>query len=261
MMIAMTRDVPRTIANGEVTHLERVPLDYERAREEHEQYRALLRELGCEVISLAADDAHPDCVFIEDTAIVLDDVAVITRPGAESRRGEVDVVANELVRFRPLARIEAPATIDGGDVLVLDDRIYVGLSSRTNEAALVQLQRATQREVIGVSMSGALHLKTAITRVSHDAFLVNREWVDVAPFAKWKLIEVDRDEPFGANAVLIGDVVIYPRALTKTRAKLEAHSLDVRTVNAGELAKVEGGVTCCSLLFERTVIKTPLITS
>jgi dimethylargininase len=247
-MIAITRDVSPSVEHGLVTHVERVPLDYERAVEQHEAYRALLRELGCEVIALPGDAAFPDCVFVEDTAIVLDELAVITRPGAESRRGEVDVVAETLARFRPLVRIEAPATIDGGDVLVLDRRIFVGLSSRTNEEALAQLARLTGREVIGVQTHGALHLKTAIARVSSDALLVNRDWVDVAPFAGWTLIDADPSEPFGANAVLLGDVVIYPTAFPRTRARLEAHGIEVRTVDADELAKVEGGVTCCSLL-------------
>ena len=207
-MIAMTRDVSPSLTDAEVTHMERTPISYERAVAQHEAYRALLASLGCEVISLPGDPAHPDCVFIEDTAIVLDDVAVITRPGAESRRAETTVVAEALANHRPLVRIEAPATIDGGDVLVAGQRVYVGLSSRTNEAALDQLARLTGREVIGVRVDGALHLKTAITRVSDDTLLVNPKWVDPAAFAGWKLIETDPDEPFGANAVLLRDVLI-----------------------------------------------------
>lgn len=247
-MIAITRDVSPSIANAELTHLERVPIDYERAHEQHEEYRALLASLGCEVISLPGDAAYPDCVFIEDTAIVLDDIAVITRPGADTRRGEVDIVAEELASLRPLVHITAPATLDGGDVLVLDERIYVGRSERSNEEALAQLRQLTGREVIGVDLHGALHLKTAVTRISRDTLLVNREWIDVAPFAGWMLLDVDPAEPFGANAVLVGDVVIYPIAFSRTRSKLESHGINVRTVNADELAKAEGGVTCCSLL-------------
>jgi dimethylargininase len=247
-MIAITRDVSPSIADAELTHLERVQIDYERAREQHEEYRALLVSLGCEVISLPGDAAYPDCVFIEDTAVVLDDVAVITRPGAESRRGEVGVVAEALASLRPLVRITAPATLDGGDVLVLDERIYVGRSERSNKDALAQLRQLTGREVIGVDLHGALHLKTAVTRVSRDTLLVNREWIDVAPFAGRTLLDVDPAEPFGANAVLLDDVVIYPVAFSRTRAKLESRGIQVRTVHADELAKAEGGVTCCSLL-------------
>ena len=243
-MIAITRDVSPSIARAELTHLERVPIDAERAREQHRQYRDVLASLGCEVIELPADSAYPDCVFIEDTAVVLSDVAVITRPGAESRRGETAVVAETLARYRPLVHIEAPATLDGGDVLVLDERIYVGRSSRSNDAALEQLRALTGREVVSVPVHGALHLKTAITRVSANSLLVNREWVDVAPFAGWTLIDVDPAEPFAANALLLGEHVIYPRAFPRTAARLR----NVVPVDADELAKAEGGVTCCCLL-------------
>lgn len=225
-----------------------MPIDYERAREQHEQYREVLASLGCEVISLPADAAYPDCVFIEDTAVVLGDMAVITRPGAESRRGEVSVVADALARYRPLVRIEAPGTLDGGDVLVLRDRIYVGSSSRSNDEAMRRLRTLTGREVIRVNVHGALHLKTAVTAVSDDTLLINREWVDVAPFAGFTLIDIAAEEPFSANAVRLGDTLIYPTAFTKTRAILESHGFHVRTVEADELAKAEGGVTCCSLL-------------
>jgi dimethylargininase len=245
-MIAITRDVSPAIAEAELTHLERTPISYARAAEQHEHYRALLASLGCTVVSIPGDAAYPDCVFIEDTAVVLDDIAVITRPGAESRRGEVEAIAPVLANYRPLARIEAPGTIDGGDVLVLDDRIFVGRSSRTNDEGIDQLRTLTRREVIAVELHGALHLKTAVTRVATDTLIVNRDWFDLARFAGWKFIDVDESEPFAANAILLGDIVIFPTAFEKTRAKL-AH-LDVRTVDADELAKAEGGVTCCSLL-------------
>jgi dimethylargininase len=245
-MIAITRDVSPSVAQCELTHLARTPIDYERAVEQHRRYRALLASLGCKVIDIAADAIHPDCVFIEDTAVVLDDLAVITRPGAESRRGEVNAVAAELAQHRKTVRIEYPGTMDGGDVLVLDDRIFVGRSSRTNGEGIAQLRRLTGREVIPVELHGALHLKTAITRVSRDTLIVNREWLDLASFKGWKLIDVDPLEPFAANALLVDEVVIFPNAFPKTCARL-AH-LDVHLVDADELAKAEGGVTCCSLL-------------
>ncbi len=244
-MIAITREVSPSIARAELTHLERVPIDYARAREQHRQYQAVLASLGWTVVEIPGDPAYPDGVFIEDTAVVLSDVAVITRPGAESRRGETTAVAAALAAYRPLVHIEAPATLDGGDVLVLDDTIYVGLSSRSNAASIEQLRALTGREVIGIPLGGALHLKTAITRVSADTLLVNREWIDVTPFARWKLIDVDPTEPFAANALLLGDSVIYARNFERTRARLRG--LDLHLVDADELAKAEGGVTCCCL--------------
>jgi dimethylargininase len=242
-MIAITREVPSTVDAGLVTFQERQPVDVVRARQQHLQYCAALASLGCEVITLPADDAHPDCVFVEDTALVFDDLAVITRPGAESRRGETRVVADALAAYRPLVFVEAPATIDGGDVLVLDDRIYVGLSTRTSEDAIGQLRFLTRRDVIPVEVHGALHLKTAITRVSRNALLVNRAWVDVSPFTGWTLI--DAEEP---NALLVNGGVIYPSAYPETAEALRARGIDVRTVDADELAKIEGGVTCGALL-------------
>ncbi len=245
-MIAITRDVPRSIALCQLTHRDREPIDFVRATLQHQDYRRLLASLGCEVVSLPADDAYPDCVFVEDTAIVLDDMAVLTRPGAESRRGETRAIADALAAYRPLVHIEAPATLDGGDVLVLDDRIYVGLSTRTNEAAIGQLRWLTRREVFPVDVRGALHLKSAVTRVSRNALLVNRAWIDVAPFAGWTLI--DAEEP---NALLVGNVVVYPSSFPSTAEALRSRGIDVRTIAADELAKAEGGVTCCSLLVRR----------
>jgi len=249
-VIAVTRGVSPSISECELTHIDRIPIDYGQAVAEHDQYCALLRSMGCEVVELPGDAEYPDGVFIEDTAVVLDDVAVITRPGAESRRGETRAVAEVLSSYRRLAHVTAPATLDGGDVLVLRNRIYAGESERSNGEGREQLSRMTGREVIAVGLHGALHLKTAVTRVSEDTLLVNREWVDVAVFADWRLIDADPREPFGANAMLVGRTVVYPAEMPHTRARLEAAGLDVRTVPAAELAKAEGGVTCCALLLD-----------
>lgn len=246
-MIAITRGVARTIQHAELTHLEWQRIDYVMAAYQHEQYKKLLASLGCELVNIPADDRYPDCVFIEDTAVVLPDIAVMTRPGAESRRGETRAVADALEPYRPLVHIEAPATLDGGDVLVTDDRIYVGLSTRTNEAAIGQLRFHTRREIVPVPVERCLHLKTAVTRVSRDTLLINPEYVDRSYFEGWRLIEVDPSEPFAANALLLGDVVIHSAEFSKTRTRLEAAGLDVRTVAQSELAKAEGGVTCCVL--------------
>lgn len=248
-MIAVTRDVSASIQRAELTHLERKPIDFARARDEHRLYRDALRALGCTVIELAADDAHPDCVFIEDTAVVLPHVAIMTRPGAESRRGELPPVEVELRRFRDVVAMTSPATLDGGDVLVAGDTIYVGLSSRTNAAGVQQLRTLSGMKVVAVPVEGALHLKTAVTRVAERTLLIDRSCVDASMFADWHLIDVDPSEAFAANALLIGERVIYPAAFPRTRARLEDEGLDVVAVEANEIAKAEGGVTCCSLVF------------
>lgn len=247
-MIAITRGVARTIQHAQLTFADWQRIEYMMAAVQHDHYRKLLASLGCELVNIPADDRYPDCVFIEDTAVVLDDIAVITRPGAETRRGETRAVADALEPYRPLVHIEAPATLDGGDVLVTDDRMYVGLSTRTNEAAIGQLRFHTRREVVPVPVERCLHLKTAVTRVSRDTLLINPDYVDVSYFEGWKLIEIDPSEPFAANALMLGEVVIHSAEFPKTRARLEAAGLDVRPVAQSELAKAEGGVTCCSLL-------------
>ena len=249
-MIAITRDVSPNVSQCELTHIDRTPIDYALAAAEEKEYRRTLESLGLTVITLPGDAAYPDCVFIEDTAIVLPELAVITRPGAESRRGETRVVADELAKHRPLVHIEAPATIDGGDVLLLDDRIYVGLTARTNEAAIAQLRLHTRREVIPVAVDGCLHLKSAVTRVGRAAVLLNPAWVDVRAFADLETIEVHPDEGFAANALAVGEAVVYPDAFPRTRDLLLRRRLDVRALDLSELAKAEGGVTCCSLVLD-----------
>lgn len=254
-MIAITRDVSPAVAQCELTHLERTPVDYERASAQHHAYRELLASLGCEVVEIPGDAAFPDCVFVEDTAVVLGELAVITRPGAVSRRGETAAVAAALARYRDVVPLGGPpsATLDGGDVLVLGETIYVGRSARTNDAGIAELRAIVEQyayEVVPVEVTGCLHLKSAITRVSRDVLLANRAWIDEVPFASWTLIGVDEDEPFAANALLVGDIVVFPGAFPRTRASLEARGITVRTVDADELAKAEGGVTCCSLLVE-----------
>jgi dimethylargininase len=227
-----------------------VAIDYDRARAQHERYCQTLKDLGCTLVEIPADPAFPDSVFVEDTVVVLDDLAVLTRPGAESRRGEVEAMAEVLAPLRRLLRIEAPATIDGGDVLVLDGTICVGLSSRTNAEAVEQLRRLTGRTVVAVTVNGALHLKTAVTRVAADTLLLNPRWIDAGVFAGWRTIEIDPEEPFSANALWLphNGAVVYPSAFGRTAARLAAAGISVHSVDADELAKAEGGVTCSAVL-------------
>ncbi len=251
MPVAITRKISESITNCELTHLERIPIDLHIAREQHAQYEVALKSIGCEVISLPEMPELPDSVFVEDTAIVLDEAAIITNPGAVSRQPEIDSIAEVLQKYRKLIRIESPATVDGGDVLVVGKMIYVGLSSRSNIEAVEQMQSSLNEfgyQVIGVEVTGCLHLKTAVTAVSKDTLLINPNWVDKNLFADVNFIEIDESEPFAANGVLIGDKVIYATAFPKTQAKLEANGIKLVLVDADELAKAEGAATCCSLI-------------
>ena len=250
-LLAITRDISPAIEHCELTHLERTTIDLSRAQAQHEEYERALRDLGCEVRRLPTNDSMPDSVFIEDAAIVLDELAVITRPGAESRRAETAAVAEAVRSHRPVAAILAPGTLDGGDVLRIDRRLFVGVGYRSNEAGVKQLRSIVSSQgytVDAVPFTGCLHLKSAVSLVADDLVLINPEWVDASHFRPLRTIDVDPAEPFAANALLVGDTIIYPAEHVRTRARLEAAGLKVRAVPADELAKAEGGVTCCSLL-------------
>jgi dimethylargininase len=251
MNLAITREVSPAIGRCELTHLARQPIDPERAGEQHHRYERCLTELGCAVLRLPPAPDLPDSVFVEDVAVVLDEVAILTRPGAASRRPEVASVAAALRAYRPLAAIEAPATLDGGDVLVLGKTIFVGLSSRTDARGVEGIRAVASPlgyDVRPVPLSLCLHLKSAVTRISENAVLIHPGWVDQGAFAGYDRVEIDPSEPFAANALLVGGTVVYPAAFPRTLRRIEARGIPVVTVDVSELAKAEGAVTCCSLL-------------
>lgn len=251
MLLAITRAVSRSIVNCELTHLARTPIDVERARRQHAQYEAALRSLGVAVLSLPEEPALPDSVFVEDTALVLDECAILLRPGAESRRAETKLIEPVLAPYRELLHIEAPARVDGGDLLRLGKTIYMGISTRSDANAAEQLQAILQPrgyDLITVEVHGCLHLKSAVTQVGQDRLLINPAWVDKRVFVGVNFIEIDASEAYAANAVLIRDSVVYPAAFPKTGKRLEAAGVPVVSVDADELAKAEGAVTCCSLI-------------
>lgn len=253
MRIAITRQVSPQIGQCELTHLERQVIDVELARRQHHQYEEALAALGCQVHCLPVEPNLPDSVFVEDTAVVLDEMAIITRPGADSRKPEVASIARALEPYRQLYTITAPGTVDGGDVLCLGKTIYVGLSTRSNQPAVDQMMvflKPYGYMVKGVNVSGCLHLKSAVTQVADNTLLINPEWVEMEIFKGMYFIEVDPSEPYGANALLIGNNIIYPSSYPRTRRRLEEYGLSVKTVDVSELIKAEGAVTCCSLVFK-----------
>jgi dimethylargininase len=251
--IAITRQVSPQIGQCELTHLERQVIDVELARRQHHQYEEVLAALGCQVHRLPVEPNLPDSVFVEDTAVVLDEMAIITRLGADSRKPETASIARALEPYRQLYTITVPGTADGGDVLCLGKTIYVGLSSRSNQPAVDQMivfLKPCGYMVKGVKVSGCLHLKSAVTQVADDTLLINPEWVEMEIFKDMHFIEADPSEPYGANALLIGNNIIYPSSYPRTRRRLEEYGLSVKTVDVSELIKAEGAVTCCSLVFK-----------
>jgi dimethylargininase len=252
-LIAITRAPGRSLASCELSFVSRAPIDVDRAIAQHRDYERALEALGCRVIALPALDEHADAVFVEDVALVLDEIAVMTRPGAESRRAEGASVAIVLAGYRPLLHIEAPGTLDGGDVLRIGRAIFVGQSARSNAAGIAQLRELLAPHgytVRGVATRGCLHLKSAVTQVSPDTVLIQPEWVDAAVFAGYRLIEVDPDEEHAANALRIGEsAVIHPDCFPRTQQRLRDAGVVVTGVDVSELQKAEGAVTCCSLVF------------
>lgn len=251
MVIAITREVSPRFDECEITHIERTPIDLALARAQHHEYVNVLKKLGGNVIELPAEADLPDSVFVEDTAFILPEAAVITRPGADSRKPETESIRRALLPYIKLVHVREPATVDGGDVLILGKNIYVGLSTRSNQEAINQLNELLGDygyKVTGIETHDCLHLKSAVTRVDDNTLLINENWVNPHYFANFDLIEIDPLEPFAANCLPIGESVIFPTAFPKTRTTLEERGYQVVTVDVSELAKAEGAVTCCSLI-------------
>jgi dimethylargininase len=253
MLAALTRAVSPSIARCELTHLSRTPINLELARRQHAQYTQALAALGCRLVEVPPAPELPDAVFVEDTAVALDELAVITRPGAASRRPETAGVAVALEQFRRLAHITSPGTLDGGDVLRAGKNLFVGVSGRSNREGIRQLRELTAPHgytVQAVEVQGCLHLKSAISQVAPRTLLYNPRWVEKSAFAPLECLEIDPAEPYAANALLVGEGVIYPASFPRTLQILAGRSIPVTTVNVSELQKAEGAVTCCSILLE-----------
>lgn len=253
MHYAVTRQLSPTLAHCQLTHLDRQPIDLERARNQHAAYCHLLGRIGCTIIHLPESPQWPDSVFVEDTAVVTDELAIITRPGAPSRRDETAPMAQLLARFRPLVHIQPPATLDGGDVLIVGRRAWVGLTSRTNRAGFQSIQRILEPHdytVTPVTLTGCLHLKSAATAIGHHTVIINPNWIDPATFADLNVLEVHPTEPAAANVLWLDDQAIASPTFPKTLQRIQNHHIPHQTLDASELAKAEGALTCCSILFQ-----------
>ncbi|MFY9556315.1 MAG: arginine deiminase family protein [Blastocatellia bacterium] len=253
MLIAITRHVSPSINNCELSFHHREPIDVSKAIEQHSAYQDCLAELGARIVSLPAEPHLPDAVFVEDPAVVVDEVAVISIMGAASRRPEAKSIAAALSRYRPIEFLREPASLEGGDVMRAGRLIFVGLSQRTNREGISQLTGILSPHdyhVHPIEVKGCLHLKSACSHIGNNTVLVNRSWIDARPLNGFEIIDVPDEEPAAANALLINDVVILPQSFPQTRALLERRGFRVRTIDVSELQKAEAGVTCTSLIFE-----------
>jgi dimethylargininase len=255
MDIAITRDVARSIERCELTHFERLPIDFARAVAQHCAYCDALAGLGLEVVRLPADEACPDCCFVEDTAIVLDELAVLTALGAPARRSETPPVAAALAHHRRVERMALPATLDGGDVLQLGRTLYVGRTLRTNALGIAALRAIVAPHgyaVEAVKVSGCLHLKSAVTALDDETILANPAWLELAPLGHLRRLEVAPEEPGAANVLRVRDQLWAHPGFPRTLARLERAGYRVTPMDISEFVKAEAALTCKSLLFRRT---------
>ena len=265
MLTAITRSVSPAIVHCELSFIERKPIDFARAQEQHHAYELLLAKLGARVISLPTEPDLPDSMFVEDPAIVLDELAVILPLGTETRRPEAASLAQELSKYRKLETVKLPGTLEGGDVLRIDRKLFVGLTKRSNAEGirqLAQILKPYDYEVVAVPVTGCLHLKSAVTYLGENTLLANRAWFDNAPFivnkgaskgankGGYDWIEVDPAEPHAANALALGGAIIFPSSFRRTHGRIGSQGFRVTPLDISELQKAESGLTCSSLLFE-----------
>jgi dimethylargininase len=252
MLTAITRGVSPAMVNCELTFMARAPIHLAKAVEQHREYEQVLEKFGAKVISLPPEPTLADSMFVEDPAMVLDEVALIFPLGTESRRAEAASLAKALARFRELKYVTLPGTAEGGDILRVDRQLFAGLSKRTNEAGIRQLQSIVENygyTVTAVPVSGCLHLKSAVTFLGRNTLLANRKWFDASCVPGFEWIEVAPEEPHAANALAFGGTVILPASFPLTRARIEARGFTVLPLDISELQKAESGLTCSSLLF------------
>lgn len=252
MWKAMTKAVSPAMNRCEVSFIERAEIDLQKARAQHAAYEDCLRAIGLDVISLAGDPDFPDSMFVEDPAIVLDEVAIVTRPGAESRQGEGKSLAGALARFRELRWIEAPATLEGGDVMRIGKTLFVGASARTNAAGAAQLAEIVRPfgySVQRLAVRGCLHLKSACVYLGDGLVLANPAWTDTAVLQGVRIMNVASDEAAAANVLTFEGYAVMPDCYPGTAKLIGESGWKVKLLDISELQKAEAGVTCSSLIF------------
>ncbi len=252
MLTAITHTPSPSLSQGELTFLSRQPIDFDKAKRQHASYCDMLRRSGVTVVTFDKNSSFPDSVFVEDTALVLDEIGVIMPMGVASRQKETEFIQTELAKFRNIEHIVLPERIEGGDILCIGKRLYVGLTSRTNAGGVRALEGMVKPygyNVIGVNVSGCLHLKTGCTALDEHNILINPRWVDSKSFETFNQIVVPDEEPFAANILRIGNIICMHSGFAKTREMVEQSGYEVAVTDISEFQKAEAGLTCMSLIF------------
>ena len=250
--VALVRRPGPRITEGLVTHIERTAVDPDRAAAQHAAYRETLRDAGWDVREVGPADDLPDAAFVEDTAVFLGRRAVITRPGDPARRDETGTVADALTLIGVPTTALGGGTLDGGDVLRVGGRLFVGQSTRTDEAGFAALAREAEAdglEAVAIPIAGCLHLKTAATALPDGSVLANLDCVAASAFAPLDVVAAP--EPLGANVLLLGDDrVAVPASAPRTAEVIRERGHRVDVLDIGEFEAVEAGLTCLSVLLD-----------
>ena len=248
---AITRKPGSNFAQG-ITNSKLGAPDYSLMLEQHAGYVDTLERLGLEVVVLDPLRDFPDAYFIEDTAIVTPEIAIITNPGAASRKGEEDSVEDILGQYRKTVRILPPGTVEGGDFLMIGRHFFIGLSERTNQEGAVQLGRILENQGYtwtSVPLPEGLHLKSGVNYVGKNTVLVTGQFANLNIFKYYQKFVLDKEEEYAANTLLLNDHLIMPKGFPSTRKKLETLGLPMIELDISEARKMDGGLTCMSLRF------------
>ena len=226
--------------------------DPERMLAQHADYVRILQSLDLAVTVLDADEDFPDGCFVEDTAIVTPTVAIIARPGAPSRRGEETAIEPLLAKHRPIARIVAPGSVDGGDILAVGERVLIGLSSRTNEEGarqLAEILEANGMQCISLAAGDGLHLKSSINALGGNRLLITQEFSKCAELTDFEHVVIPADESYAGNSLLVNGRVIVPTGFPATRSLIDELGIETIDAPVSEFRKMDGGLTCLSIRF------------
>jgi dimethylargininase len=229
-------------------HPQKHRIDCQRALNQHGHYVRGLQQAGARVMTLTTLNECPDSPFVEDTAVIFNRNALISSMKAKSRRGEVESVAGEVSAHRTITRLKPPATMDGGDVLITDQTVYVGQSTRTNKDAIATLEECCEKPCVPVPVHRGLHLKSSVSFLGGKLLVIDPTSVETSSFKKFEWIEVDASERYAANCLTLGKFVLLPAGFPKVADKIRAHGFHIIELEMSEFEKADGGVTCLSLI-------------
>lgn len=240
------------MVNGLTTAKLGLPI-YQKALIQHTNYIKALEECGVKVTILDADENYPDSTFVEDVALLTPKCAIITNPGADSRKGEILGMKKVLSQFYiNIEEIQYPGIVEAGDIMMVGSHFYIGLSERTNDTGAAQIIEILEKHEMSdsvVSLEKVLHLKTGLAYLEHNNLVACGEFLAKQEFQKYNIIEIDENESYSANCIWVNDKVLIPEGFPNTRAKIEAAGYKTIEVDVSEFQKLDGGLSCLSLRF------------